>query len=101
MIIIDLSKCQGRRADWATALLTKASGCSRLHISPVLMSACKSLCRLFDSCDWHPLKQEGKCWLYVHSAAGPHSWVIRKQSRDLGSLAWMVLVNMTAAASPE
>lgn len=29
----------------------------------------------------------------------PHSRVIRKQSRGLGSLAWMVLVTMTAAAS--
>lgn len=84
---------------YSEALLTNGWGCSGLHVSPVLLSSHKSLWQLFDGFDWHLLKWEGKCWLYVHSAAGPHSWVIRKQSRKQGSLAWMVVVNMTAAAS--
>lgn len=75
-------------------------GCSgALHTNreaaPVFTSARKSLSQLFDVFDRHPWK----CWLdHVHSAPGPHSWVIRKQSSGLGSLAWVVLVNMTAAA---
>lgn len=78
------------------ALLTNREAVSWLHISPFLLSARKSLSQLFDVFDRHPWK----CWLYhVHSAPGPHSRVIRKLSRELGSLAWVLLVNMTAAAS--
>lgn len=83
---------------YSGALLTNVW--ARLHVSPVLLSSCKSLWQLFDVFDWHPLNWEGKCWLYDHSAAGPHSWVISKQSVELASLAGMVLVNMTAAALP-
>lgn len=45
----------------------------------------------------------GKRWLYLNSPAfsevGPHSWVINRQLRKVGSVAWMALTNLTAAAS--
>lgn len=28
----------------------------------------------------------------------PHSWVINRQIREVGSVAWMALTNLTAAA---
>lgn len=31
--------------------------------------------------------------------AGPHSWVINRQIREVGSVAWMALTNLTAAAA--
>lgn len=43
----------------------------------------------------------GKHWLYLNSAfseAGPHSWVINRQIREVGSVAWMALSNLAAAA---
>lgn len=45
----------------------------------------------------------GKQWLYLNSLAsseaGPHSWVINRQIREVGSVAWIALTNLTAAAS--
>ena len=52
----------------------------------------------------------GKHWLYLNSPAfffafsffseaGPHSWVINRQIREVGSVAWMALTNLTAAAA--
>lgn len=39
--------------------------------------------------------------LYLNSPAfsevGPHSWVINRQIREVGSVAWMALTNLTAA----
>lgn len=48
----------------------------------------------------------GKHCLYLNSAAlffcfceaGPHSWVINRQIREAGSVAWLALTNLTAAA---
>lgn len=42
-------------------------------------------------------------WLCLNSAAfpeaGPHSWMINRQIREVGSAAWMALTNITASAS--
>lgn len=37
--------------------------------------------------------------LLLFSEAGPHSWVINRQIREVGTVAWMALTNITAAAS--
>lgn len=46
----------------------------------------------------------GKHWFISQfscffSEAGPHSWVINRQIREVGSVAWMALTNLTAAAA--
>lgn len=37
--------------------------------------------------------------LLLFLKAGPHSWVINRQIREVGSVAWMAWTNLTAAAS--
>lgn len=43
-----------------------------------------------------------KRWLYLKCPAfyeaGPHSWVISRQIREVGSVAWLALTNLTAAS---